>query len=116
MAATRSQSIQRNRAETAEGATSGQSRPTSLDNGGFQWSPSTASPTAPASVGTTRALGECSPGRLTIERIGPVTEQGNLVFWPIHVANAYDVSGSEVVAVMYLREGRIAQHWVIWSE
>jgi hypothetical protein len=52
---------------------------------------------------------------LTIERIGPVSEQPNLLSYPIHVSNSYDVEGDDAVAVLVLQNGKIAEHWVIWS-
>jgi hypothetical protein len=55
-------------------------------------------------------------GGFDIERIGPVSERGNLVWYPAHIANRYDVSGSDAVVVFYMQDGKIVQHWVVWDE
>jgi hypothetical protein len=52
---------------------------------------------------------------LTIERIGPISEHPTLLSYPIHVSNSYDVEGDDAVAVLVLQDGKIAEHWVIWS-
>jgi hypothetical protein len=79
----------------------------------FLWTSDSTTPTASGIdeiVGTARGAG------LTVERIGPVTERGNLVMYLAHVSSAYDVSGSDSVTVFYMRDGKIAQQWVIWDE
>lgn len=55
-------------------------------------------------------------GALKIERIGPVSEMGHLVWSASHVSSGYDVSGSDEVVVFYVEDGRITQQWVIWDE
>ena len=70
----------------------------------------------PAAIGVEEIAVLAQYGGFTIERIGAVSERGNLVSYPAHVSTNYDVSGSDAVVVLYLRDGRIAQHWVIWDE
>lgn len=53
---------------------------------------------------------------LKIERIGPVSEKGHLVWGLSHVSSPYDVSGSDEVVVFYVEDGKITQQWVIWDE
>ena len=53
---------------------------------------------------------------LTIERIGPVSERDTLRFFPILVTSSYDVEGDDAVAVLALKDGKIAEHWVIWAD
>ena len=53
---------------------------------------------------------------MKVERVGPVSERGHLVWMLTHVSSSYDVSGSDEVTVFYLRDGKIAQQWVIWDE
>lgn len=76
----------------------------------------TSSDSQPTAKGIDEIVAQVEYAGLTIERTGPITQRGNLVWQPIHVSSAYDVSGSDAVAVLWLRDGRIAQHWVIWDE
>ena len=71
---------------------------------------------SPAATGIEEIMRLAQYGGFQIERIGPVTERGNLVWYPAHVSNSYDVSGSDAVVVYYMRDGKVAQHWVIWDE
>jgi hypothetical protein len=77
---------------------------------------SASSDSAPAAKGIDEIIKMAQYGRFQIERIGPVSERGNLVWYPAHVATGYDVSGSDAVVVYYLQDGKIVQHWVIWNE
>lgn len=77
----------------------------------FAWSSANSEPEA---RGIDEIASMAQYGGLTIERTGPVTESAGLAWWPIHVSSAYDVHGDDAVAVMVLRDGKIAQHWVIW--
>lgn len=70
----------------------------------------------PAAAGVDEIAALAQYGGMTIERIGPVAERGNLVWYPVHVTSGYDVSGSDAVVALYLEEGRIVQHWVVWDE
>lgn len=71
---------------------------------------------APAATGLDEIMQLGQYGSFRVERTGPVSERGNLVWYPAHVSNSYDVSGSDAVVVYYLRDGKVAQHWVIWDE
>ena len=50
--------------------------------------------TTPAAAGVDEIAALAQYGGMTIERIGSVTERGNLVWYPVHVTSSYDVSGS----------------------
>ena len=78
----------------------------------FIWTSDTTTPTK----GVDDIVGVARWSGTTVERIGPTTERGNLVSYPVHVSSTFDVSGSDAVAVLYMRDGKIAQHWVIWDE
>jgi hypothetical protein len=54
-------------------------------------------------------------GGYSIERLGPLTERGSMVWYPIHVSTTYDVAGDDALSVVLVRDGKIAQHWVIWA-
>jgi hypothetical protein len=75
-----------------------------------------SSDTAPSAKGIDEIIKLAQYGAFQVERTGPVTERGNLVWYPAHVATGYDVSGSDAVVVLYMRDGKVAQHWVIWNE
>jgi hypothetical protein len=79
----------------------------------IMWASSDA---APAAKGIDEIMKLAQYGGFQVERTGPVTERGNLVWYPAHVATSFDVSGSDAVAVYYLQDGKIVQHWVIWNE
>jgi len=70
----------------------------------------------PAASGIDEIIELARYGNFTIERVGAVSEQGNLVWYLAHVSNRYDVSGSDAVVVYYMKDGKVAQHWVIWDE
>lgn len=70
----------------------------------------------PAASGIDAIIDLARYGDFTIERVGPVSEQGSLVWYLAHVSNRYDVSGSDAVVVYYMKDGKVAQHWVIWDE
>lgn len=70
----------------------------------------------PAASGIDEIIEVARYGNFTIERLGAVSEQGNLVWYLAHVSNRYDVSGSDAVVVYYMKDGKVAQHWVIWDE
>ena len=72
--------------------------------------------TAPAASGLDAIIELARYGRFTVERLGPVSVRNNLVWYPAHVSSDYDVSGSDAVVVYYMRDGKVAQHWVIWDE
>jgi len=72
--------------------------------------------TTPAAKGTDEIISLAQYGNFHIERIGPVSERGNLVWYPAHISNRYDVSGSDAVVVFYMQDGKVAQHWVVWDE
>lgn len=76
----------------------------------------TSSEPAPAAKGLAEIINLVQYGGFQVERIGPVTERGNLVWYPAHVSTSYDVSGSDAVVVYYLEDGKIQQQWVIWDE
>jgi hypothetical protein len=71
---------------------------------------------APSATGIDEVADLARYGGVKVERIGPVSERGNLVWFLHHVTNDYDVSGSDAVLVLYLRDGKVAQQWVIWDE
>ena len=71
---------------------------------------------SPAASGIDEIIELARYGGFQIERIGPVSERGNLVWYLAHVSSSYDVSGSDAVVVYYMRDGKVAQHWVIWDE
>lgn len=79
----------------------------------FLWTNIDQSPTA---SGVDEIVDTARYAGLKIERIGPVSEMGHLVWSPSHVSSAYDVSGSDEVAVFYVENGKITQQWVIWDE
>lgn len=76
----------------------------------------TSDSATPAATGIDEIASLVQYSGLTIELLSPVSEQGNLAWDLVHVRSSYDVSGSDAVAVFYLRDGKIAQHWVIWDE
>lgn len=75
-----------------------------------------SSESSPAASGIDEIIELARYGGFQVERLGPVSERGNLVWYPAHVSTSYDVSGSDAVVVYYMRDGKIAQHWVIWDE
>lgn len=77
---------------------------------------SVSSEAAPAAKGIQEIISLAQYGGFQIERLGPVTERGNLAWYPAHVATRYDVSGSDAMVVFYMRDGKVAQQWVIWDE
>ncbi|OGN81353.1 MAG: hypothetical protein A2X23_08925 [Chloroflexi bacterium GWC2_73_18] len=70
----------------------------------------------PSATGIDEVADLARYGGVKVERIGPVSERGNLVWLLHHVTSDYDVSGSDAVLVLYLRDGKVAQQWVIWDE
>ena len=70
----------------------------------------------PAAKGIDEVVSLAQWGGFSIERLGPVTERATLTWFPAHVSTTYDVSGSDAVVVLRLRDGKITQHWVIWNE
>jgi hypothetical protein len=71
--------------------------------------------TAPKATGIDEIVDLVRYGGLTVERIGPIVERGNLRTYPIHVSNTYDIQGDDAMAILAMEDGRIAQHWVIWD-
>ena len=69
----------------------------------------------PSASGIDEVVSLARWGGFSIERLGPVTERWSLVWYPVHISTQYDVEGDIAVVVMELRDGRIAQHWVIWG-
>lgn len=72
--------------------------------------------TKPSASGIEEIVDMARYSGVKVERIGPVMERGNLVWSLDHVSTDYDVSGSDAVDVYYLRDGKVAQHWIIWDE
>jgi len=72
--------------------------------------------TTPSATGIDEIVKLAQYGNFTIERLGPVSERGNLVWYLAHVSNDYDVSGSDAVVVYYMQDGKVKQQWVIWDE
>ena len=72
--------------------------------------------TTPSATGIDEIVKLAQYGNFTIERLGPVSERGNLVWYLAHVSNDYDVSGSDAMVVFYMQDGKVKQHWVIWDE
>jgi hypothetical protein len=75
-----------------------------------------SSESSPAASGMDEIINLARYGEFTVERLGPVGVRGNLVWYLAHVSTSYDVSGSDAVVVYYMRDGKVAQHWVIWDE
>jgi len=82
-------------------------------NDAIVWMSNSATPSA---TGIDKVADLARYGGVKVERIGPVSERGNLVWFLHHVTSDYDVSGSDAVLVLYLRDGKVAQQWVIWDE
>jgi hypothetical protein len=76
------------------------------------WTSDSATPTA---RGADEIASTAQYGGLTVEIVGPMREQGNLVWMLNHVSSGYDVAGDDEVTVFYLRDGKIAQQWVVWN-
>lgn len=76
----------------------------------------TSADTASAASGIDEIVSLAQWGGFTIERLGPVTQRGAQIWYPIHVSTTYDVGGDDALAVMLTRDGRITQHWVIWFD
>lgn len=77
------------------------------------WTSDSASPTA---KGADEIVSTAQFGGLTVEIVGPISERGNLVWMVNHVSSGYDVSGDDEVTVFFLRDGKIAQQWVVWNK
>lgn len=69
----------------------------------------------PSATGLDEIVSLARWGGFSVERLGPVTQRWSLAWYPVHVSTKYDVDGDIAVVVMELRDGRIAQHWVIWG-
>lgn len=76
----------------------------------------TSNESSPAATGIEEIMRLAQYGGFQVERLGPVSERGNLVWYPAHVSTAYDVSGSDAVVVYYMQDGKVVQHWVVWDE
>lgn len=74
-----------------------------------------SSESTPVAKGIDEVVSLARWGGFSIERLGPVIERSSLAWYPVHISTTYDVAGDIAVIVLELRDGRIAQHWVVWG-
>jgi hypothetical protein len=74
-----------------------------------------SSESTPSASGIEEVVSLARWGAFTIERLGHVAEHASLRYFPVHISTAYDVQGDVAVVVLEVRDGKIAQHWVVWG-
>jgi ketosteroid isomerase-like protein len=72
----------------------------------------------PVAVGIDEIVAEAASAAsvgFRAERIGPVTQVGDMVTVVSHMSSNDDVAGEDAIQVFRLEDGKVAEDWVIWS-